>query len=476
MKRLLIPLLVVFLMLAIPSTVGAAATVVTWESYTTGSDNYTEVYAGNWVAQSINISDQSHSIFAVRLMLYRVGEPGTVTVGVTETDDTGLPLGDDLVVGTFNGDYVTNNTAGAWYTILMNSEDGFANDVVYAVVISAESGDDDDYICVRLDDSAATYAGGSAITTTNGGLSWSADTDNDLMFAISGRALISIEDAKCFQDCFEDGDLLFAMSYINEYDPFFPLDDAASYFVLQLYDTDGTLLEQDYCQQWGYKPGFFYFDETDVADLGLTVNTLYTLGIEGMIDESPTANYTMVADDWKGTNLDKLDTWIISLARSLEDYYGIDLLEASGSDEMLNDQGAVIFLTAYDDLLDLRPDLFLTGDAELHSPEVGTGAFDDETTWEDTCGSVVFGAVNSTADMVGVDEPQNMAGILLMAGYLILALALVGVGVDAMVAALLAIPMILVGTELRVLPFAFITAISVVAILLLVYRFWWSRT
>ena len=475
MKRLLLILpIVLLLVLALPSVVGAAATVVTWESYTTGADNTTTVYGGHWMCQTFTVEQESHSALWVRLSMYRLGEPGTAVIGLREVDSSGFPTGDDLTTGTIDADVMSNSTA-AWYTVVLD-EYSLSYNTSYAIVISAEGGDASNALYVMSDDSAATYAGGTKIYSTTGGLIWLEDTGHDLQFSVSGRALIDIPDVKVFQDYYEDGDMLFTIAYENFYVPYYPTDNAPSYFRLQLRDTDGTtLISQTVCRQWGYMPAEIYLSADTAAPLDSGQD--YMIVLEGSnLYEVPTTNYTLASDDWKGSDLSQLQTWAINLAKDMEEYYDIELVVVSGKSEMLNEQAGVFFLTGMPSLVQLVPNIFAVGAVDIDDYSTDPYDWDTETTWDAEVGDTVAGAVGYTANILGIDEPQHLAGILLMIGYFILAGVVVAKGGDMSIAAFLAIPVILAGTQLRIFPFAFIAAISGIAILLLVYRFWWSRT
>jgi len=473
--RVIIPL-VVLLMLAIPSSVSAEATVVTWESYTTGSDNATTVYGGNWMAQSFNVSQESHSAYWVKLSLNRTGTPGTVVVGIREVDDNGLPTGDDLTTGTLDAD-VLGNAPAEWYTIVM-TEYSLSYNTTYAIVVSAEEGDASNALYVMSDDSAAAYTGGTKIYSTTGGLTWLEDAGHDLQFAISGRALINVEDVNVFTNLYETGDMLFAIQYSNTYVPLYPLDSVQSYFAFQLRDTDGTtLISQVTCSAWGDpKPSEIYLS-ADAAS-PLDYGSAYMVVLEGIhLNESPSANYTLTNEDWRGSDLSRLDEWVINLAQVIEDEYGITMLVASGRDNILNEDGGVVFLVGMPSLIHVRPDLFEVGVAEMEDYATDSYSFDSVTVYSTEVGETITAAVEATADVVGIEEPVNVARVLVLILGIGLAGLVVKLGGDWTVAFLLvAIPVIIAGTQFRIYPFAFIATISGVAVLLLVYRFTWGRT
>ena len=73
-----------------------------YEYYNTGDDSGQSVYGSNWYAQTFTPSI-AHTITSVKLLLYRSGSPGTVTVSIRATDGSGHPIGPDLCSGTTDG-------------------------------------------------------------------------------------------------------------------------------------------------------------------------------------------------------------------------------------------------------------------------------------------------------------------------------------------------------------------------------------
>lgn len=473
-KRLAVILpLFVILLLALPTEATATPPVESWESYTTGADSDYEVYGNEWVSQTFTITPESHSIKQVRILAYREGEPGTVTISIKETDLSGLPIGDDLTSGTFDGDTITNSTSGAWYGVVF-TEDSLSYDETYAIVIRAEAGDADNSLHVRYDGSTPSYTGGSIVTSSNAGITWVADTDSDILFEVQGCGLLEVSDVKVFRGYAETNDLLFAISYLNTYVPYYPLGEASADFFVQLRNAGGgTILSQTVCQAWGYKPAFIYLNANQAASI--TNGGSYRIYIKGNMDEAPYEFYTLSGSDWRGTDLKLLDSWVISLAKGMADYYGVAMTTPQGNAELLNEQGSVIFVTALASLSTIRPDIFLTPVYLPEEADTGAGAFDTTTTWEVEVGPQVTTAVTDAGTVFGMSG-KNMAGFLVFGGYLLLSLMVVGLGGDAGIAAILSVPLLVWGTNTRILPFAFLASISILAILLLVYRFWWNRS
>jgi len=158
-----------------------------YESYNGSNDITTNVWGDTWVAQTFTPSI-SHDITSVFLRLSREGNPGTVTVSIRATS-AGLPTGGDLAVGTTNGDTLPTfptpedreTTFGASYQLNASTK--------YAIVWRCLTGDDSNQVHPLIDGSSPGYAGGSFISSSNGGSSWTADTANDFSFEEWGNPL-----------------------------------------------------------------------------------------------------------------------------------------------------------------------------------------------------------------------------------------------------------------------------------------------
>lgn len=169
LSRLVLPIIVAGLVLVSAIPAFALPEEQLWESYTSGDDAGYEVYGNIWLAQTFTTGTEAHSISQVRLLAYREGTPSTITASIKETS-AGLPTGDDLTIGTTDADYFTTDTAGVWYTVDL-TEYSLEASTTYAIVIRATIGDSTNSLWIRYDGSTATYADGSEINSTNGGIS-----------------------------------------------------------------------------------------------------------------------------------------------------------------------------------------------------------------------------------------------------------------------------------------------------------------
>lgn len=150
-----------------------------FEHYITDDDN-TDFMAGNaWVGQTFTPSIP-HTITSVKLKLYRIGSPGTLTVGIRATS-SGKPTGADLCSGTIDGNGLTTDTAGAWYEITFGAGTSLSVGTMYAIVGRALDGTiSTDEVRWRVDRTSSTYSGGTEVYSTNGGSIWYIDTYDNM--------------------------------------------------------------------------------------------------------------------------------------------------------------------------------------------------------------------------------------------------------------------------------------------------------
>jgi hypothetical protein len=160
-----------------------------YEYYNTGDDTQCYIYGSFWVVQTFTPS-VAHTITSVKLLLYRVGAPGTVTVSIRATDGSGFPTGGDLCSGNTNGNTLPTGSPFEWREIKLGSGYGLSAGTTYAIVVRATSGDASNYVLWRVDGSSPTYGGGMYLLSINSGLSWISGASYDLMFEEWGNAAV----------------------------------------------------------------------------------------------------------------------------------------------------------------------------------------------------------------------------------------------------------------------------------------------
>lgn len=471
-QRILVIGLLAILLLALPLSVSALPASQTWESYTTGDDSNYEAYGAIWYSQTFTVTVESHSVKQLRIKAYREGLPSTITMSIRAVDGSGLPTGDDITSGTFDGDDMTNSTAGAWYGVTL-TEDSLNYGTQYAVVIRAEAGDASNSLHILYDGSAGSYTGGSECTSSNSGISWTADTDDDVLFEVQGCPLIEITQVDVFSGYIEAGDLLFAVQYLNTYTPYYPNADSKYYFTMQLRSADGaTVIAQTVCPDWGYKPAGIYLS-ADMAS-GLDDGAAYRIYIYGDLAETPLDYYTLTSADWRGDDITLIDGWILNTARDMASYYEVDMTTYTTTGEKLNEQGSVIFAIGIWGLQNVRPSMFdsvvYTPD---YTPEEWTNAYEESAVWSDVVGTDATEVLTDAGDIIGAN-PRDVGGLICVGLYLIVCLVIIGMGGDAIGAAILSSVFILGGSWLHLLDIALIAVIAGIAVLLVVYRLFWK--
>ena len=154
-----------------------------YEYYNTGDDDWAEFYGVIWIGQTFTPAIP-HYIVSVKLLLYRAGNPGTITVGIRNTVLSGgvyLPTGNDLTSGTYDGNSLTTDTAGQWVEITLTSYILTVNSV-YAIVARATAATINNRVIRRDDASSPSYTGGMAVESENSGSTWVSDSQVDMMF------------------------------------------------------------------------------------------------------------------------------------------------------------------------------------------------------------------------------------------------------------------------------------------------------
>jgi hypothetical protein len=456
-------------------TIPALATATAWESYTTGDNAAVQVYGVNWYGQTFTITPESHSAVDVRFLAYRVGTPSTVTVSIRACGDDGLPSGDDLTSGTIDGDTVSNDTAGSWYGVTL-TETSLIYGETYAICIRAEAGDSSNYFAIR-ENSNGTYTGGKAITSSSGGITWSADTGKDIMFQINGNALLQVLGAKVFNGYLEDNDMLIVLSYQNIYVPYYPNDVVSLDFWLQLRSANGnTTMAQTVCQQWGYMPGCIYLNANQASSL--TIGMPYRIYLCGASAENPTAYYALQSADWEGDALSLLPAWVMTTAHSMATYYGTAMTTQVQNQEVLNSEAGTLFATAIPSLTATNPELFQD---IVHTPTInpinpGPTSFDTATTWQDQVGPVIARLANGLGSVTGGISGKYVLDGILVIVYLAICYLVVKAKADPIIGSFLCIPILLAAGWTRIIDFQLIACIGAVCVIMTVYRFHWSRT
>ena len=162
-----------------------------FEYYDSGDDSAAGFYSASWKAQTFTTTD-SFTITSVKLLVYRIGSPGTVTVSIQAVDGSNKPDGSDitgLVITDDPSDYTTSTT-GLWVEYTFPTPAILSTTTRYAIVMRTASGDLDNRVMPRADISSPTYTNGESLVSSNSGSSWTAIASADILFETWGNPFL----------------------------------------------------------------------------------------------------------------------------------------------------------------------------------------------------------------------------------------------------------------------------------------------
>jgi len=190
----LLSFFLIFLLLAsvfvifIPS-VSASDTL--YERYNAGNDGTSGISDTTWRSQTFTIGNTgtniNHLITSVKLLLYRVNNPGIVTVYIETVNVSNYPTNTILAIGTTDGDTLTPLVAGEWREIFFTTTYVLHANTRYAIVVKISGSGANSIRCLS-DDTVPTYTGGTYFATTDSGVTWASYPEFDILFEEYGIA------------------------------------------------------------------------------------------------------------------------------------------------------------------------------------------------------------------------------------------------------------------------------------------------
>lgn len=171
-----------------------------YENYITGDDHQGGLAGVNWDSQTFTPST-GHTVTSVKLKLWRVLSPGTITVSIRATSSS-VPIGADLCSGTTDGDTLpTSSGAAEWREITLGAGTLLAASTEYAIVARAPDGTAwTDYVQWRRDDSSPTYTSGQRAWSDDSGGTWNAASSDDMMFEEWGGSGVPVVTTQAVDD------------------------------------------------------------------------------------------------------------------------------------------------------------------------------------------------------------------------------------------------------------------------------------
>ena len=469
-------LLAIIAMALVPVAPASADSYTLYEYYNTDDDADDEIYLANYFAQTFTVGSDSHTINAVRLMLYSEGTPGNLYVSIRETT-AGVPSGLDLSTGAYTGAYLAAASPGDWREIPMTAYTLEAGET-YAIVCYGTGASDANNIHWRQDASAPSYAGGSKYASTNGGATWSATAGTDFMFEVYGDGAVSVDDVRVFTGYLEDDDWIIVTRYTCNDPLYAPYGNPAETWAIRLLNAAGDVVASGPLMSWGMRPGSIYISAAEATALEWG-NEDYDLRIQSLVNPATYADFDMVASSWYGSIEaagDLLDNWCIYSAKLMAEEdsatYTITVVEYG---DVLNVAGGNYFQDGIPDLEVVRPYLFYATweDIGEWTETTGPGAY--ETTlddWQTAVGPELETAFDNMGAIVGLSG-RYIGGMIVFISFL--ALAGLAVGIGHFTAGLsLGSVVLICGVLVGLIPMgAMFVAISLLVVLF-VKNFWWQ--
>ncbi len=159
-------------------------------SYTVNDDVWDDVNGDFWRVQTFTPTS-NFTAKRVSIKTYRVGNPDILTINIFNTV-AGKPSGGSLSSGSINATtYFTDNVAGAWYIIDM-SDYAVENGTLYALQLTALSGDGANKVQWAMDETAPAYADGTRVWSNNAGAAWTVDAAADFMFSFVPQPEVTV--------------------------------------------------------------------------------------------------------------------------------------------------------------------------------------------------------------------------------------------------------------------------------------------
>lgn len=129
------------------------------------------MYAGRWQAQTFT-PVEAYKITSVKIRVYRLGSPGTLTVSIRAVDGDAHPVAPDLCVGTINANAFTIDANGVIYEISLGNGVDLEPTTQYGVVCRALTGDSSNGVYWRKYTTSDKCPGGRMTMSLNSGASW----------------------------------------------------------------------------------------------------------------------------------------------------------------------------------------------------------------------------------------------------------------------------------------------------------------
>jgi len=426
------------------------------------------IYGNIQAAQSFTVGTTPHTAYKVRLILGRIGQPGNIYVSIRNYSG-GVISNADLAVVALNGNAITLDKA--MYDCVLVPEKSLEASKQYAIIVSAPSGDRYNYILMCADVGAG-YADGTALLSSDSGLTWVAQA-YDYNFEVWGNACLNVLNAKVFRNYLVSGDWLIVSETLNVSPPYYDANqDPSTLFILSFMGLAGTTYASTPCELWEKGPIAIYLNPTQAS--ALTWGGNYKVRLSN-IGGTIYSEYGLISTDWSSSSLVYLDNWVRLVAKDMESYQTTRtgttvtyLTYVADKGYVLNQDGGAIFNQACPRLSYVRPDLFqiTSNQPDITTTPVTTTSVD----YHVILGSYLSGLIDQGAGAMGIGDAKAAGGIMIVAIYAIIAFGTVIKGF-AWAGMIAAFPIILLGMYYGLLDMGMILVMLVILVFLFVREF-----
>ena len=302
------------------------------------------------------------------------------------------------------------------------------------------------------------------------------------VFAISNPDSIAINTWEVFENVFEADDMLFVVSYDVDY-TIEPTEDASDAFNFQVLDTDGsTLLASRPLSYYQYDLTSIYLDAAQAATL--TWESAYSLRILGnpalfgsLVEGTNMVTKVLAPSDWNTTTTlgdteELLYIHFVAIATALETDRTATFLVDTAGGQVLNTAGRIIFLTAVPAVDSVVPDLFQQAGGFFDTTrDVGTGAYDTYLTYNTQIGTRLAASFDGIGAYFGTSGQTMGALFIVLVALMVAGIVFFYTG-NTIAAMVLAVPMMVMGNWLGLVPLAISFIIVMMFVVYMAYHLW----
>lgn len=309
---------------------------------------------------------------------------------------------------------------------------------------------------------------------------------------VTATTTLAVNKAAVFQNYVESGDMLIVAEITNNSTSYYGDADSGSIFNLQLVSTNNiTIIAASPQIGWDRMPESIYINAALAATL--TDGFPYYVRLQELTSGNTSAQYTLTAADWKGTDLRKLDAFVINIAKDMDTFYGYSgdtslityvattqqfwgIPVPVGNVAVLTEKAGVLFNAGIQGLQTQRPNLFRT---TINKPRLPTDTanpvYQNAKNWQTEVGSTGADLGNTIGDFLGVDG-QVALGMVFGAIILTMILAGLAMGGLGLVLAYCSLPLVFWANSLRVIDIQVTMVLIFVLGMIAIIKFLPART